>query len=116
MSSTSFPTDLDVAKLHMLEARRALDEFEATHVYGGSPEHQRLEKEFSKAAEAYLRLLEEARKKIQQLGNITPAVQRNIHQLRRFVNSSAIAASVLWGTGSLLLFTADSTWNFNIDY
>lgn len=61
MSSTSFPTDLDLAKLHMLEARRALDEFEATHGYGGSVEHQRLEKEFSKATEAYLRLLEEAR-------------------------------------------------------
>jgi len=61
MSSTSFPTDLDLAKLHMLEARRALDEYEGTHGYGGSVEHQRLEKEFSKATEAYLRLLEEAR-------------------------------------------------------
>jgi hypothetical protein len=52
---------LELAKLNMLEARKALDEYEVTHGYGGSPEHQRLEREFSKATETYLRVLEEER-------------------------------------------------------
>ena len=61
MSSPPFPSDLELAKLNLLEARKALDEYEVTHGYGGSPEHQRLEREFSKATETYLRILEEER-------------------------------------------------------
>jgi len=61
MSSPPFPSDSELAKLNMLEARKALDEYEVTHGCGGSPEHKRLEREFSKATETYLRLLEEER-------------------------------------------------------
>ena len=61
MSSPPFPSDLELAKLNLLEARKALDKYEVTHGDDGSPEHQRLEREFSKATETYLRLLEEER-------------------------------------------------------
>jgi len=61
MSSPPFTSDLELAKLKMLEARKALDEYEVTHGDGGSPEHQGLEREFSKATDTYLRLLEEER-------------------------------------------------------
>jgi len=61
MSSPPRPSDLELAKLNMLEARKALDEYEVTYGYGRSPELQRLEREFSKATETYLRFLEEER-------------------------------------------------------
>ena len=53
--------DIECARLNMLEARKALDEYEVTYGYGRSPELQRLEREFSKATETYLRFLEEER-------------------------------------------------------
>ena len=59
MNFPPFPSDSELAKLSLLEARKALDEYEVTHGYSGSPEHQRLEREFSKATETYLRFLEE---------------------------------------------------------
>lgn len=61
MGSPSFPADLVLAKLNMLETRKVLDEYEMTHGDAGSPEHQKLEREFSKATETYLRLLEEGK-------------------------------------------------------
>jgi hypothetical protein len=61
MSFQTSPSDLDFAKLRMLEARKALDDYEEIHGYGGSREHQRLENEFSKSTETYLRLLSEER-------------------------------------------------------
>jgi len=59
MSSPTSLDDLELAKLRMLEARKALDEYEETHGYGWSLEHQRLAREFSKATEVYLRLSSE---------------------------------------------------------
>lgn len=61
MSSPLFPTDLELAKLRMLEARKALDDYEAIHAFGGSVEHQKLEREFAKATETYLEMLAEER-------------------------------------------------------
>ena len=61
MSSPPFPSGLELAKRNMLEARKPLDEYEVAHGYGGSPELQRLEREFSKATETYLRILDEER-------------------------------------------------------
>jgi hypothetical protein len=64
MSEPNTPTELELAKLlevatvRMLEARKALDEYEEVHGFAGSPEHARLERQFSSATEAYLRFTE----------------------------------------------------------
>lgn len=48
--------DLEPARLKMLGAREALEDYEKRVAFKGSMEHTRLEREFSKATEQYLRL------------------------------------------------------------
>jgi hypothetical protein len=48
--------DIESAKLHMLEARKALEECEKLNGFAPSPEHTRLTQAFTKATEFYLRI------------------------------------------------------------
>ncbi len=59
MNSAPFPEDVDLAVLNMLEARKALDEYELSHGFDESVEYRKLEKEFSEAAERYRRVSSE---------------------------------------------------------
>jgi hypothetical protein len=74
MNYPSFPDDFELAKLNLLEARKTLDEYELTHGYGGSPEHQKLESEFSNATETFLRRLAEGRT---MNDSIQPAIRQD---------------------------------------
>ncbi len=56
MGASQDPRDFDLALLNMLEARKLLDEYEAVNGFCRSIEHQRLEREFSAAAEQYFRI------------------------------------------------------------
>ena len=48
--------DIESARLSMLEARKALEDYETLHGFVSSCEHTRLTQVFTKATQAYLRL------------------------------------------------------------
>jgi hypothetical protein len=50
------PQNIELARLRMLEARRALEEYERLKGVAWSLEHTRLTRAFTKAAETYLKL------------------------------------------------------------
>ena len=48
------PHDIESARLAMLDARKALEDYETLKGFGGSYDHARLSKEFNKATHTYL--------------------------------------------------------------
>jgi hypothetical protein len=53
-----FPHAIESARLKMLEARKALEDYETLNGFGFSPEHTKLAQVFTKASRAYLKLSE----------------------------------------------------------
>ena len=53
--------DIESAKLRMLEARKALEDYETLQGYVYSGEHTKLTQVFTKATETYLKLSESQR-------------------------------------------------------
>ena len=56
MSMTASPHDIKSARLSMLEARKALENYETLRGVASSCEHMRLVQLFTKATETYLKL------------------------------------------------------------
>ncbi len=50
------PHDIETAKLRMLEARKALEDYETLRGIASSWEHKQMIQAFTKATETYLRL------------------------------------------------------------
>jgi hypothetical protein len=56
MSMTASPHAIESAKLSMLEARKALEDYETLNGVASSCEHTRLTQVFTKATQTYLKL------------------------------------------------------------
>jgi hypothetical protein len=48
------PDEVEIARIEMAKARKAIDEYESIHGYASSLEHVKLVKNFNKSAESYL--------------------------------------------------------------
>jgi hypothetical protein len=48
--------EIESARVHMLEARKTLEDYETLHGFASSVEHGNMVREFTKATELYLKL------------------------------------------------------------
>lgn len=53
------PADIEIARLRMVQARKALEDYEKLNGHSTSLEHEKLTKIFTRATEIYLRASED---------------------------------------------------------
>lgn len=62
------PDEVEIARIEMAKARKAIDDYEAIHGYASSLEHNKLVKNFNKSAESYLVMSNASFVKLQMTG------------------------------------------------